>query len=301
MPTQLSLKKIEARKRLRVFKNNKIRLQRDIFFVPGWADQACTCWIEPYTEAGKNRLSYWEYTVKDWEYIVENPEKMHYIQMIKNRNAIHVKRDYRGKIKKIDFKTDPSYNYTNFFQFAELLKSKIRNGIQKHGIKEIDLIGHSMGGLDIISAVALDPDLDKYPEVKRFIKTKPLKNVGFVITVATPYKGSVPADIVKHTDLDEIFRPKWSEGIRKQCKNMAFDSNFIEIINQNNIRNRFLKVVKKGVYAFSGGDDLAVRPKDARIKGAANHNPFKLARHSQRMGITQDPRLHLALFKLLKV
>ena len=299
MPTEISLQKTEARTKLRALKKSKIILKRDVFFVPGWTDQACLCWTEPYTESGEDRLPDWEYTVKDWEYIVGNPEKIHYIQLTKNKNAITITRDNRGKIKKVEFKSDPSYKYICFFEFAELLKNKIRAEMRKKDIKEIDLIGHSMGGLDIISAVTLDPALDNYPEVKKFIKTKSLNNVGFVITAATPYKGSVPADISKYTGLDEMLRPKWSDGIRKQCDNMASDSEFIKIINQVGVRNRLLQTAKKGMHSFSGGDDSAVRPKDAFIEGAVNHRPFKLAAHSQKMGITQDPRLHLELFKLL--
>ncbi len=167
MPTELSLKKTAKRERLRKL---KIRLKKDIFFVPGWTDQACICWTEPYVESGADRRKGWEYTVKDWEYIIENPEKMHYIQLVENEDSINIIRDEQGKIKKVEFKSDPSYEYTNFFQFAELVKSKIR----ATGAREFDLVGHSMGGLDIISAVALDKNLDAYQEVKDFIKTEPL-------------------------------------------------------------------------------------------------------------------------------
>jgi len=293
MPTELSLKKTEARNRLRKF---KIILKRDVFFVPGWTDQACICWTEPYMESGIDRRKGWEYTVKDWEYILENPEKMHYLQLVENDNALNITRNKEGKIKKVEFKSDPTYKYTNFFQFAELIKSKIR----ATGAKEFDLVGHSMGGLDAISAVALDRKLDNYQEVRDFIETDPLEGLGLLITVATPYKGSTPADLVKNTKIDEWFRPEWSDGIRKQCENMAYDSKFIGIINQKDIRERLLKTAKIGVYTFSGENDGAVTSEDAFIEGAQNHEPFELILHSQRMGITQDPRTHFELFTLLK-
>jgi len=293
MPTELSLKKTEARNKLRKF---KIRLKRDVFFVPGWTDQACVCWTEPYMESGIDRRAGWEYTVKDWEYILENPEKMHYLQLVENDNSISITRNREGKIKKVEFKSDPTYNYTNFFQFAELIKSKIRAS----GAKEFDLVGHSMGGLDSISAVALDRKLDDHQEVRDFIETDPLEGLGLLITVATPYKGSTPADLVKNTKIDEWFRPEWSDGIRKQCENMAHDSKFISIINQKDIRERLLEKAKIGVYTFSGEKDGAVTSEDAFIAGAHNHEPFELILHSQRMGITQDPRTHFELFTLLK-
>jgi pimeloyl-ACP methyl ester carboxylesterase len=293
MPTELSLKKTEIRNKLRKF---KIRLERDVFFVPGWSDQGCICWTEPYMESGVDRRAGWEYTVKDWEYIVENPEKMHYLRLVENEDSITIKRNKEGKIKKVEFQSDQSYNYTNFFQFAELVKRKIR----AIGAKQIDLVGHSMGGLDIISAVALDRKLDDYKQVKDFITTDPLNGVGLLITVATPYKGSIPADLVKNTKIDEWFGPKWSEGIGKQCENLAHTSEFISIINRKEIRERLFKKAKIGVYTFLAGNDRAVRPSDAFIEGANNRKPFQLVSHSQKMGITQDPRMHYELFKLLK-
>ena len=244
-------------------------------------------------ESGVDKRMGWEYTVKDWEYIFENPEKLHYLRLMENDQAINITRDNQGKIKNITFDSDSTYDYTNFFQFAELIKTKIR----ATGVNEVDLVGHSMGGLDIISAVALDRE-DDYPEVKGFIKTDPLNGVGLVVTVATPYKGSGPANLVKYTPLDEIFRSEWSDGVRKQCENMAYDSAFIKIINQNEIRTKLLKNAKIGVYTFSGKNDGAVTSQDAFIEDTNNHAPFELVMHSQRMGITQDPRLHFALFSL---
>ena len=296
MPSELSLKKTEARSKLRKFAKSKIKLNRDVFFVPGWTDQGCICWTEPYMESGVDRRAGWEYTVKDWEYVLENPERMHYLQLVENDNSINIIRNNQGKIKKVEFETDASHDYVAFFQFAELIKAKIR----ATGVKEFDLVGHSMGGLDIISVVALDNKLDTFQEVKNFIKTDPLEGLSLLITVATPYKGSVPADLVKNTKIDECFRPEWPIGIRKQCENMAHDSEFIKIINQKEVRDRLLKKAKIGVHTFSGGNDRAVCPEDAFIDGAQNHEPFELVSHSQRMGITQDPRMHFWLFDLLK-
>src|SRR3989339_1095505 len=146
MPSELSRKKSELRDKLRYFEKNKILLKRDIFFVPGWTDQACLCWTEPPTESGKDRRKGWEYTMQDWEYIVKNPERMHYLQLVENDNALAITRDERsGKIKKVEFASDPSYNYTNFFQFAELIKTKIREELKKTNSTEFDLVGHSMG------------------------------------------------------------------------------------------------------------------------------------------------------------
>jgi hypothetical protein len=302
MPTQLSLKLTKAHNELRKFKNNKIKLKRDVFLVPGWTDQACLCWTEPYTESGIDRTPGWEYTVKDWGYIFENPEKMHYLQLVEDDNAIQIVKNKKGKTRKVKFESDPTCNYTNFFQFAELVKSKIRGIVNKTGIKEFDLIGHSMGGLDVIAAVTIDPGSDKDEDglIKEFIKSKPLEGVGLLITVATPYKGSFPAHMVKHSKLDEIFRPKWTKGMREQCNNMAYDSPFVKIVNSDQIRERLLKAVTIGVHTFASDNDRAVAYKNAQIKGGNNHPPVTLAQHSQRMGITQNHTVQLELFTLLR-
>lgn len=295
MPTELSQIKTKARLELRKFANKRIKLKRDVFFVPGWTDEGCMCWTEPYTEGGIDRRQGWEYTVKDWEYIIENPEKMHYLKLVDNEDTIQIIRNKKGKVQKVEFKTDSTENYANFFQFAELIKRKI----QSTGAREFDLIGHSMGGLDIISAAVLDAEQDNYPEVKEFITTKPLSGIGLLITVSTPYKGSDPATLAKRTKLDEIFCKSWSPGVRQQCNNMAFDSKFIEIINKSDIRKRLLNRVSIGVHTFGSRNDRAVAYEYTQIEGATNHSEIVLAQHSQRMGITQDPRVHLELFNLL--
>ena len=36
--------KNDAIAQLNKFKNNKITLERPVFFVPGWTDESCQCW-----------------------------------------------------------------------------------------------------------------------------------------------------------------------------------------------------------------------------------------------------------------
>lgn len=298
MPVELSGKRSEARDKLKTFVQKKIRLNRHVFFIPGWTDQSNVCWTYPYTETGRNRRPGWEYTVKDWDYIFENPEMMHFLKLVMEDKNLVVEWSRSGKVKTLHFDNDPSFGFTNFFQFAELVKYKIREITNNESIP-FDLVGHSMGGLDAIAATVLDASKDNYPEVGGFIKTPPLEKVGLLVTVATPYKGSEASNLVKYTRIDELFKKEWSDGFRKQCEAMATDSPFIRIINQPDIKERLLKKVRIGVHTFSSRNDGAVGPGFAHIDGAENHAYLELDCHSSRMGITQDPRLHYQLFSLL--
>ena len=157
-----------------------------------------------------------------------------------------------------------------------------------------------MGGLDIIAATMLDSRLDHEPLVQRFLTTPPLEGAYRVITVATPFQGSPPARLVERTQLDEWFRPAWSPEIRKQAEAMSPTSDFIRLINQPDRQRRLVARVPGGVHTFGSRNDLLVPDTHRMIEGAINHPAelFGLDRHSMILGITQDPRLALELFRL---
>ncbi len=302
MPSALSLIKTEARNQLR--KMVPLRLKRPVFLVPGWTDQACFCWTEPYTEGGVARRPGWEYTIQDWVEKIVDPadhDKVVFIKNVEDEKNLQVKRftsgPRKGKVRTAAWIGDATGEYENFFQFSELLKSKIRAA----GAGEYDLIGHSMGGLDIISAVVLERQLDQEPEVQRFIKTPPLEGTHHIITVSTPFRGSPGAGLIKNTQLDEIFMPNWSQGIRKQGEAMAPDSSFIKIITHAERQRRLIQKVSGSVHTFGSQNDRAVPDSHRMIDGANNHpaGSFELAQHSQRMGIPQDPRIALEIFRIL--
>jgi len=304
MPTAVSLEKTAARERLRGLV--PLQLRRPVFFVPGWTDQGCLCWTEPYVEGGADRLPGWEYTIQDWVQAIVAPvdrRKVHFVKLVKDEANLIIERYPTGsrkdKIKTVTWEADPTYHYENFFQFAELLKAKIH----ATGATAYDLVGHSMGGLDSIAAVLLDRTQDVEPAVQDFIETEPLDGVHRLITVATPFRGSPAARLVKRTQIDEWFRPAWSEGIRKQAEAMAPppDSVFIDLITQPHRQRRLLQRVPGGVYTMGSRNDPVVPNARRRIKDAHNYpgGRFRLARHSMILGITQDPRLALALFQIL--
>lgn len=302
MPTEISLRKTDARDHLR--KLAPLRLKRPVFFVPGWSDQGCLCWTEPYVEGGGDRRPGWEYTIQDWveEIIVPTDQaNVHFVTLVEDERNVIIKRFSRGmkqgKIQSVDWSRDPSAQYESFFQFAELLKRTIR----ALGAEEYDLVGHSMGGLDIIAATVLDRSLDQESEVQRFITSPPLDGVNTIITVATPFCGSPLASFVERNHLDAILQLNWSAGIRKQAEAMFPGSPFIQIVTDPSRQQRLLKRVKGSVHTFGSNNDPATPNQARMIDGAINHPAagFEFARHSAIMGITQDPRLALAVFRIL--
>lgn len=288
--------KTRARKALRAFP--KFKLKRDVFFVHGWGDEANICWTYPYTEKGSDKARGWEYTIGDWlNKLVDNKdERAHFVKLVKDEAKVVVKYAAKTEELSIDIDQDETYYYENFFQFAELLKEKIRS---VNTSKDVDIICHSMGGLDSVAAIALDKETD----TTGTIKTAGLRGINQLITVSTPHQGS-PAANISDTKLAEVVMRR-SEYIRKQGSNMAPKSPFIKLINSAEIRNALLERVSF-MHMFGGGDDIVVPVSSYKIKksGLLKDNyriypPLNLARHSQVMGITQDPRMHLEIIRLL--
>lgn len=170
---------------------------------------------------------------------------------------------------------------------------------QKNG-DELDLVCHSMGGLDSVAAIAVNKNQD----TTATIQTPFLKGVNLLITVATPHRGSPTAGMADTKITQELFR--WSESIRKQGSNMHARSRFMQLINRADIRNQLLSRVAY-VYTYGGYDDIVVPPPRCKIntdglanKNYTNNEPYHLARHSMRRGITQDSRMLLEILKLLQ-
>ena len=101
--------------RLEELAKNKLELKRPVFFIPGWTDEACVCWMTPYLKRGT--------CIKGWA-----------PQIIKNFDLI----DY------VSFSDKESQSCKSFLGFGDILKEKIWNKIGKKA--EFDLVGHNMGG-----------------------------------------------------------------------------------------------------------------------------------------------------------
>lgn len=276
-------------------------LERDVFFVHGWGDESNVCWTEPYTEMGDERDKNWAYTIKEWiedkGKITNACEKVHYIKLMEDEKNAIIKRDKYGRVESVDITKDSTSNYENFFQFAELLKEKIDKIRQTD---EIDIVCHSMGGLDAVTAIAVDADDDNAD----FIKSPYLKDVNMLITVSTPHRGS-PFAFLSDKKIVEIVMG-FSKNISKQGVAMSPNSEFIKKLNEPKIKNTLLSRIKH-LYMYGGGSDEVVPSPcymiDRRNLSHDNYElnkPFFELRHSKRMGITQKPIMILEIMKLLQ-
>ncbi len=110
----------EAIAQLNEFKQNKITLEKPVFFVPGWTDETCQCW----TGNEKNKDS-----IKTWfEGMCFNSDLAYFINF-----------------------EEESDECESFLDFGLFLKQKIERRIGDK--QEFDIVGHSMGGLDTRAAV----------------------------------------------------------------------------------------------------------------------------------------------------
>ena len=293
-------KKVKAEKeedRATLRKFPKFALKRDLFFIHGWSDEDNVCWTCSYDEIGKDAAPDWEYTIKDWidKLITNKDERVHYVKLVYAEENIKHRYEW-GQIK-LDIETDETFEYENFFQFAELLKYKIT---LSRSTEQIDLICHSMGGLDSVAAIAADKEQDATGTIYH----SPIQGVNQLITVSTPHQGS-PAANLSDTELAKVLL-RQSEYIRTQGSNMRPTSDFIKLVNDVSIRNQLLDRVSF-MHMFGGGSDIVVPTSNYMIKTTglkkSNYKVYPTlseATHSQAMGITQDPRMSLSIFKLLQ-
>lgn len=263
--TEKSREKVKKEKRkateeLERFVQAELAFERPVFFVPGWTDEANLCWTSPYVSG---------YTpVKKWiSRITSNPELADYVI----------------------FSSEESKDCYSFFDFAFYLKEKIWQKIGKKA--SLDIVAHSMGGLDAVVSI-IDDD--------------PLLNVNSLITVATPHRGSEWGEF-QSCALVKIFRKSHSHHV-VQGVNLDPDQPFIPRINEPKAKGNLLRRVNK-LYCLSGTRDIAVMKsaeyndvglaRDLYKQKVAVREPYLMARHSGRDGITQDPRAILEIIKIL--
>lgn len=173
---------------------------------------------------------------------------------------------------------------SSFLDLGDVLKTKVWDKIGDK--KEFDLVGHSMGGLDSVAAITDN--------------VEPLNNVHNLITVATPHQGSELGEI------GPVFR-KYDRHHALQCLNLDPDQPAIKLINKLDVRKRLLEDINE-LYCLMGTRDMAVM-KSARFnkegidvdlyQRKVDIIEFGGATHSQKYGITQDPRVILAVINLL--
>lgn len=158
----------------------------------------------------------------------------------------------------------------------------------------INLIGHSMGGLDIRAAILDDEE--------------PGLNIKNVITVGTPNNGTGEAGLFGIRSIRDLFRR--FKGLKPyqiaQGHSMFSKGKFIQSVNTLKNRLKLLNRIEK-FYVFMGLRDAVVKgsPK-LNLDGIVEDIRKKVkviqtssADHSGKDGITQDPRIFLPIIKVL--
>ncbi|MCF7874600.1 MAG: alpha/beta hydrolase, partial [Candidatus Omnitrophica bacterium] len=230
-------------------------------FVPGWTGGDCSAWCKLYDGAAKGN------------------------QVIKS--VIDETFDNYSLVNYIKFSKKESKKCNDFFDFAKLLKKKIYKKIKRE--KEFDIVGHSMGGLDILAAITQGKDY--------------LTNVYNCITVASPLKGVDLGEI--YSFIAKIYPDLNESWYVKQCKAMDPDQPQIKKINKKESRLKLLKRVYK-FYQFRGTlDKCVMKSSELKKKGVKKYTK-KIetiwvggADHSGSIGITQDPRTIRYILEIL--
>lgn len=258
---------------LESYKKNKHTLQYTTFFVPGWTGEDCGAWKSfPSKEELKGIWRYKEFyrPVKLWiEDIFGNSTQAHYITFTDK-----------------DSRRSPSFK-----ELGRILKGEI---IKKAGKSPVNLVGHSMGGLDIRAAI-LD---DKGPKL----------NIKNVITVGTPNNGVTASGILELKIAREVMGKfgKKEEHHVKQCHNMATNGRYIKELNTAQNRKKLLEAID-AFYVLMGLRDPVAGNSPKLKKDCIPAELYKekvrlyqvpSAEHSGKDSITQDPRM---VFRIIRV
>ena len=202
---------------LRSFERAKLTLSKPTFFIPGWTAEDAKTWYEefPGSEEFYKPVEYW-------------------------LNRIVLNRDFAQRIT-LEKESSES---TNIFQFGEKLKLRLAGYAVS---KDINLVGHSMGGLVSRAAVYCD-------------KGEPLRVNNF-ITLGTPNRGAYSAQLFNFKRFVEFF----SQTVKKlttqqveQAQSMAMNSEDINRINSADC----WKIISERInnfLIFMGMKDLAVQ------------------------------------------
>lgn len=243
-----------------------LALKRHVFFVPGWAGEEGQAWKGYDKPVLKGHAP-----VKEWiDKLVRNPDKVTYVSYL-------------------DFSPQESAKSKSFLDFAEILKARVR--AQARADEPVDLIGHSMGGLDIVAAITQGSDA--------------LANVQNCVTVASPLKGIAYDKFVKEVDrlLPWLH---WEPYHYVQVRNMDHHADAITMINALENRVKLLEEVN-AFYQLEGTQDMTVM-RNARLRTDSLLDALKQkitqliiegATHSGAAGITHDPRTVLYLISVI--
>lgn len=192
--------------------------------------------------------------------------------------------------------------YENFLRFGADLARMIQRDVAGTGEK-VDLVCHSMGGLDALTAIAL---LDDY---RGEFGVEPLRCVENVITFDTPFRGFAAADNEIFVRIKKLQRPD-EPTIVSQAAALKPDSLRIQEVWLN--RDRFLRNV--GAFHPRGADNYAglleVPHDSASFGGRSDFAPewrdryrdylaWEGTTHSGSLGVTRDPRAIVEVLEII--
>lgn len=250
--------KREALARLEALVEERPKLQRHVFFVPGLTDERNGAWTDTHSK---------QYTAaKEW--------------------AVRIFPNAREFAHCITFTDTESKACSSFRDFSVYLKEKIWKIVDEN--EPIDVVGHSMGGLDLRAAIVAQKE--------------PLLHVKSCITVATPHEGAIIARLRK----DFNFIRRLSDYHMTQSGNLRPACGDMKWINSDTNRRLLLERIEK-LYCFSGTKDYAVFASSrARMDQFAKElgQPIEYliiegATHGGRESITQDVRTLDHVFRAL--
>lgn len=259
---------------LKELEQRKITLTRDVFFIPGWTSESCAAWLSPYTKENISMAEWAERIIQNWK------EKVHFVRFTEKESKV----------------------CKNFLDFGRILAEKVKPFLAG---AQIDLVGHSMGGLDI-SAAILD----------RAIPNASIRNV---VTLGSPFHGAEWGEVMKTVSKFSWFFPgawvvirlalrsRYSYYHLLQLEHMNPAGPTIKAFDKTENRLRLLESIGR-LYTFVGTDDDTVK-KSAFFNGYAipenllsmklNAICFDGATHSGQLGLPQDPRVVLSILKII--
>lgn len=265
--TQIQKTRLEQIKRcfdeLKSYEQKKLRLDRPVFFVPGWCGKDCSAWLIQYKDA-KGPDKEYSLPMKYWmDRIIENNDMAHFVT----------------------FTDEEEMSSPSFIELGVCLKKKV---LSLFGSSPVDLVGHSMGGLGIRAAISDE--------------TAPALSVENVITLGTPNRGSrLSSRLVKTLPmLYSEHQKQQALSMHPTSSAMKFIDSIKERINMLGSIKKFYSFL--GGKDLTVGRSPLLNEKDIPAKfyqQKVKKVDFLGANHTGDDGLTQDPRYILAVIKIL--